>query len=175
MVEAGASEIPEAEILDALDIAHAEIKKICAVQHELREQAGKPKMEMPGPVDLSSLDRGDPRLARRQLDEATQVVDKLDRQDATKAVEAAVVEQYTPAPDAPNFEEARVNALKAFAALEKQTIRQRIAIHKKRPDGRAEQEIRPISIEVGVAPRTHGSRCSPGARPRPSPSRPSGR
>jgi len=50
-----------------------------------------------------------------------------------------------------------MNAARAFAALEKQTIRQRIAIHKKRPDGRAEQEIRPISIEVGLAPRTHGS------------------
>jgi polyribonucleotide nucleotidyltransferase len=157
MVEAGASEIPEAEILDALDIAHAEIKKICAVQHELREKAGKPKMELPAPVDLSSLIEEIRGSHGGRLDEATQVVDKLDRQDATKAVEAAVVEQYTPAPDAPNFEEARVNALKAFAALEKQTIRQRIAIHKKRPDGRAEQEIRPISIEVGVAPRTHGS------------------
>src|SRR5205807_4832018 len=45
MVEAGASEIPEAEILDALDIAHSEIKKLCALQHELREKAGKPKLE----------------------------------------------------------------------------------------------------------------------------------
>src|SRR5439155_1139556 len=49
MVEAGASEIPEAEILDALDIAHSEIKKLCALQHELREQAGKPKLEVEVP------------------------------------------------------------------------------------------------------------------------------
>src|SRR5919202_6480257 len=49
MVEAGASEIPEAEILDALDIAHTEIKKLCAVQHELRERAGKPKQEVEAP------------------------------------------------------------------------------------------------------------------------------
>src|SRR5205823_13488318 len=49
MVEAGASEIPEAEILDALDIAHEELKKLCALQHELREQAGKPKLEVEVP------------------------------------------------------------------------------------------------------------------------------
>src|ERR671926_1528003 len=52
MVEAGANEIPEAEILDALDIAHSEIKKICALQHELREQAGKEKLQ----VEVPSVD-----------------------------------------------------------------------------------------------------------------------
>src|SRR5947207_13137058 len=56
MVEAGANEIPEAEILDALDIAHSEIKKLCAIQHELRERAGKPKTEITPPqVDESLL------------------------------------------------------------------------------------------------------------------------
>src|SRR5438045_3705250 len=85
MVEAGANEIPEAEILDALDIAHSEIKKLGAIQHELRERAGKPKTEIAPPqVDESLL--GQIRESHgAALDAATQVVDKLQRQDATKA------------------------------------------------------------------------------------------
>ncbi len=92
MVEAGANEIPEAEILDALDIAHDAIKKLCAAQHELREKAGKPKVE----VEVGGSRRGArsrrsrPRSAAK-LDEATSVFDKLERQDASKAVIEAIV------------------------------------------------------------------------------------
>src|SRR3954466_15819289 len=157
MVEAGANEIPEAEILDALDIAHSEIKKLCAIQHELREKAGKPKTEITPPqVDENLLQqlRDSPGAA---LDAATQVFDKLERQDATKAVEEQVLEKYSGAVDAPEYPEFRAKAQLAFDRLEKQIIRQRIAVDKKRPDGRAEKEIRPISIEAGLLPRTHGS------------------
>jgi polyribonucleotide nucleotidyltransferase len=157
MVEAGANEIPEAEILDALDIAHEAIKKICAVQRELAEKAGKEKLAIEPPiVDEGLLNQiRDSHGAR--LDEATQVVDKLERQAATKAVEEAVLEQYSGDPEAETYGEYRQRAQLAFDKLEKSIIRERIAIHKKRPDGRSEREIRPISIEVGVAPRTHGS------------------
>jgi polyribonucleotide nucleotidyltransferase len=164
MVEAGANEIPEAEILDALDIAHAEIKKLCKLQRELAEKAGKTKKVFETiSVDTAVLDaiRSSHGTA---LDEATQVQDKLDRQDATKAVEAAILEQHAPAAPEGASEEQLVSAKKqraavqlAFDALEKSIIRERIAIHKKRPDGRAEGEIRDISIEAGVLPRTHGS------------------
>jgi polyribonucleotide nucleotidyltransferase len=164
MVEAGANEIPEAEILDALDIAHAEIKKLCKLQRELAEKAGKTKKVFETiSVDPAVLDaiRSSHGTA---LDEATQVQDKLDRQDATKAVEAAILEQHAPAAPEGASEEQLVSAKKqraavqlAFDALEKSIIRERIAIHKKRPDGRAEGEIRDISIEAGVLPRTHGS------------------
>src|SRR3954471_24800281 len=157
MVEAGANEIVETEILDALDIAHEEIRKLCRLQHELREQAGKPKLEITPPqVDESLL--GQIRESHgRQLDEATSVFDKLDRQDATKAVEEAVLAQYSGDPEADTYAEYRQKAQLAFDRLEKTIIRQRIAVEKKRPDGRAADEIRPIDIEVGVAPRTHGS------------------
>ena len=91
MVEAGANEIPEAEILDALDIAHGEIKKLCALQRELREKAGKQKLRGRGAADRRGAARARSRPATApQLDEATQVQDKLERQDATKAVEEAV-------------------------------------------------------------------------------------
>jgi polyribonucleotide nucleotidyltransferase len=164
MVEAGANEISEAEILDALDIAHSEIKKICAAQRELAERVGKEKT----PVNAPALDQGLLEQIRAShgaaLDEATQVEDKLERQDACKAVEGAILEQYGPAAPEGADEQAlrtakerRAAAQLAFDALEKTIIRERIAVHKKRPDGRAENEIRDIAIEVGVTPRTHGS------------------
>ena len=85
------------------------------------------------------------------------MVDKLERQDATKAVEAAVLEKYSGDPDADTYAEYRQNAQLAFDRLEKQIIRERIAVDKKRPDGRSEKEIRQITIEAGLLPRTHGS------------------
>jgi polyribonucleotide nucleotidyltransferase len=157
MVEAGANEIPEAEILDALDIAHEAIKKLCAVQWELREKAGKEKIEVEVPQvdpDLYEQIRASHSAA---LDAATQIEDKLERQDACKAVEVEVLEKYSGDPEAETYAEYRQRAQLAFDKLEKTIIRERIAVQKKRPDGRTAEEIRPISIEVGVAPRAHGS------------------
>jgi polyribonucleotide nucleotidyltransferase len=164
MVEAGANEIPEAEILDALDIAHAEIKKLCALQRELAEKVGKEKKVFETiSVDESVLDAIRSSHGKA-LDDATQVEDKLERQDATKAVEGEILEQHAPAAPEGASEEQLVAAKQkraavqmAFDKLEKSIIRERIAVHKKRPDGRGEDEIRDISIEVGVTPRTHGS------------------
>jgi polyribonucleotide nucleotidyltransferase len=164
MVEAGANEIPEAEILDALDIAHAEIKKLCALQRELAEKVGKEKKVFETiSVDESVLDAIRSSHGKA-LDDATQVEDKLERQDATKAVEAEILEQHAPAASEGASEDQLVAAKQkraavqmAFDKLEKSIIRERIAVHKKRPDGRGEDEIRDISIEVGVTPRTHGS------------------
>ncbi len=157
MVEAGANEIPEAEILDALDIAHEAIKKLCAAQRELAEKAGKPKVDVAVP-------QADPQLYEEiksshgdALSQATQVEDKLERQAATKAVEEEVLTQYSGDPEAETHAEYRQRAQLAFDKLEKTLIRERIAVHKKRPDGRSESEIRPISIEIGIAPRAHGS------------------
>jgi len=157
MVEAGASEITEAEVLDALDIAHAEIKKLCALQRELAEKAGKEKIVIEAPPSVDDLVDQIRASHGSDLDAATQVEDKLERQDATAAVEEAVIAQYAGAEDAEDYAEKRAAAASAFAKLEKSVIRTRIAVDKKRPDGRSADEIRPISIEVGVAPRTHGS------------------
>jgi polyribonucleotide nucleotidyltransferase len=157
MVEAGASEIPEAEILDALDIAHTEIKKLCQIQRELAAQAGKAKIEVEVP-------QADPELLEQikashgeALGQATQVEDKLERQDATKTVEEAVLTHYSGDPEADTYAEYRQRAQLAFDKLEKSIIRERIAVHKRRPDGRQADEIRPINIEVGISPRGHGS------------------
>jgi polyribonucleotide nucleotidyltransferase len=164
MVEAGANEISEAEILDALDIAHSAIKKLCALQRELAEKVGKEKTPVQAPVVDEALLAEVRASHGAALDEATQVEDKLERQDACKAVEEQILEQYGPAAAEGSAEEQlqaarerRGAAQLAFAKLEKSIIRERIAVHKKRPDGRAEDEIRDITIEVGVTPRTHGS------------------
>jgi polyribonucleotide nucleotidyltransferase len=164
MVEAGAHEIPEAEILDALDIAHAAIKKLCALQRDLAAKVGKEKKVFETiKVDETVLDAIRSSHGS-ELEDATQVEDKLDRQDATKAVETAILEQHAPsAPEGASEEQLvaakqkRAAVQMAFDKLEKSIIRERIAVHKKRPDGRGENEIRDITIEVGVTPRTHGS------------------
>ncbi len=159
MVECGSNGVTEAEVLDALDIAHEEIKKICAALEELRGSAGKEKLQIEPP-------KVDPELVEEirsshgaKLDEATQVHEKLARQEAAKAVEEEVLERYASAPegDGDPDSERRAEVSRAFDRLEKETIRHRIAVDKKRPDGRAQDQIRPIDCEVDISPRVHGS------------------
>src|SRR5215210_716603 len=157
MVEAGANEVPEAEILDALDIAHGAIKQLCAVQQQLREQVGKPKQEVVAPQVDEDLYNQIKASHGQALDEATSVEDKLARQAATSGVEEAVLTQYSGEPESETYADYRQKAQLAFDKLEKTIIRERIAVQKKRPDGRGTDEIRDIWIESGVLPRAHGS------------------
>src|SRR6202012_3774537 len=127
MVEAGANEIPEAGILDALDIAHAEIKKLCALQRDLAAKVGKEKKVFePIKVDEGLLEKVKASHGAK-LDAATQVEDKLERQDATKAVEEEILAEYAPAApegageaDLVAAKERRQAAQLAFDKLEKQ-------------------------------------------------------
>ncbi|MGA8219128.1 MAG: polyribonucleotide nucleotidyltransferase, partial [Solirubrobacterales bacterium] len=158
MVEAGANGVTEAEILDALDIAHSEIKKLVATMEELRGKAGVEKLEIEAPtVDEATLESIKSSHGAK-LAEAAQVQAKLERQDAIDAVEAEVLEQYAPPTDDEQPDRERLAEVKAaFSKLEKDTIRRHIAVDKKRPDGRAQDEIRPIETEIDIAPRSHGS------------------
>src|SRR4029077_10432991 len=157
MVEAGANEIPEAEILDALDIAHDAIKKLCAAQRELAEKAGKEKLVFEDVPPNEALIAQIKASHGADLDAATQVVDKLERQDATNAVEEAVVAEYGGDIETEGHAERKAEAKRAFAALEKPHSRPRIAAGKERPQRPAEREIGPISTETTVGPRNHGS------------------
>ncbi|MEW6582874.1 MAG: polyribonucleotide nucleotidyltransferase [Actinomycetota bacterium] len=154
MVEAGAREVDEETMLEALMIAHEEIKKLCAAQLELREAAGKPKWEaQPVAVDPDLKARIEAAVGAA-LEEATLEQAKLARRDKVSAVRqqaAAAVLGEDPQP------EERAAFSTAFDSLMKGIIRRRIAVDKKRPDGRKADEIRPIACEVGVAPRAHGS------------------
>ncbi len=158
MVECGADNVTEAEVLDALDIAHAEIKKLVGAMEELAEAAGKEKIEVEAPqIDESLLSQIKDSHATA-IDEATSVPEKLARQEAVEAIKDAVLAQYAPDTQDTEADEARTaEVARAFDAVEKSTIRKRIAVDKKRPDGRAQDEIRPIETEVDVSPRVHGS------------------
>jgi polyribonucleotide nucleotidyltransferase len=158
MVEAGADGVSEAEILDALDIAHSEIKKLCAGMQELAEKVGKEKIEVEAPQVDEGLVEEIRASHGTKIDEATSIEGKLERQDASTAVKTAVLEQYAPeAEDGEDSADRRAEVSAAFSKLEKAIIRKRIAVDKKRPDGRAQDEIRPIECEVDISPRVHGS------------------
>ena len=154
MVEAGAREVDEETMLEALQIAHDEIRSLCAAQLELQKRAGKEKW----PVEAAAVDEdlvgAIEKAVGADLDAATQEQAKLVRRDRVAAVRQAAAEAVL-GDDADPERQAAFSS--AFDALQKRVIRRRIAVDKKRPDGRAADEIRPVSCEVGVAPRVHGS------------------
>ncbi|HTX67956.1 MAG TPA: polyribonucleotide nucleotidyltransferase, partial [Thermoleophilia bacterium] len=154
MVEAGAKQVSEAVIVDALKLAHEEIKKLVAVQLELQKLVGRPKHEVaPWAVDGGVLEEVRTQFGAA-LDAATQVPGKMERQAATSEVKDAAYAALI----AEDAEPERVMQVRrAVSKLEKDIIRDRIAVKKIRPDGRATDEVRPISCEVGLIPRTHGS------------------
>ena len=158
MVECGADNVTEAEVLDALDIAHAEIKKLVGAMEELARIAGKEKLEVEAPTIDEGLLSQIRDTHQTAIDEATSVPEKLARQEAVEAIKDAVLARYAPDtgdedPDGARHDEVST----AFGAIEKSTIRKRIAVDKRRPDGRAQDEIRPIETEVDISPRVHGS------------------
>ena len=157
MVEAGADGVTEAEILDALDIAHSEIKKLCAAMAELQEKAGKDKIE----IDAPKLDEGLLEQIRtsagQKLVAAIATEGKLERYAAIDAVKDEVVDELAPEGEDDDSIQKRADAKVAIDAVEKEIIRQTIAVDKKRPDGREANEIRTIECEVDIAPRVHGS------------------
>jgi polyribonucleotide nucleotidyltransferase len=158
MVEAGADGVTEAEILDALDIAHGEIKKLCATMEELQQKVGKEKTQVEAPkIDEKLI--ADIRGSHGQaLVDAIATEGKLERYEAIDKVKDEVVGHYAAAHEEGEVDADRVAEVKAaFASIEKDTIRKAIAVDKKRPDGRAQDEIRPIECEVDISPRVHGS------------------
>ena len=158
MVEAGAIEVSEAEILDALDIAHDEIKKLCALQRDLAAKVAKEKIVVEAPVIDEGLLARHQGLARRRsrrrhAGRGQARPPGRDRGRQGRGRREVRRRSRRRATTPPSARPPRA----AFAKIEKATIRHRIAVDKKRPDGRSAKEIRKISIEVGVTPRTHGS------------------
>jgi polyribonucleotide nucleotidyltransferase len=153
MVEAGAREVDESLVLDALDAAHNAIKQICAVQNELRSEIGKPKVAVTVTprytADLLS-DLMKNYGAALRLAMLTQ--GKQARRDAVKNVKAQIIASV-PIEDVEKL--AAVQA--AFEGMEQRIFREVIINDGKRLDGRAFNEIRPINIQLSALPRTHGS------------------
>ena len=158
MVEAGADGVTEAEILDALDIAHGEIKRIVESLEELRQKAGKEKIEVESPELDQALVSQVKETWGSKISDAAMIEGKLERQDALDAVKQEVIDELAPPDGDGEVDQARLSEVKAvFGSVEKETIRRAIAVDKRRPDGRAQDEIRPIECEVDISPMVHGS------------------
>jgi polyribonucleotide nucleotidyltransferase len=153
MVEAGAREVSEAQILDALDAAHAVIRDIVNQQKELQREVGKQRLEVAYTPKYTDERYGD--LMSRfgsSLRSALLTEGKQARRDAVKAVAAQMLEGV------PAEEVEQVGAVNAaFEEMQKQVTRDLIVKEGRRLDGRQANEIRPIDIQIGMLPRTHGS------------------
>jgi polyribonucleotide nucleotidyltransferase len=152
MVEGGAQFVTEDDMLEAIDLAHKAILPILDAQDELRRLVGKPKDEVTAPVVDAALEETVRRLAADEMVQVMTIADKLERKNAKKALKQRVLEAV-----AQQFPEQIKDAEHVLETLEKETVRGLMVREKRRIDGRAFDEIRPLSIEVGPLPRTHGS------------------
>jgi len=154
MVEAGASELSEARMLEAINFGHDACKKIVAAIRELAAAAGRPKRVVTPPALDAALyaeiERGHGEALRAALD--TSGCDKRQGHERVSALKKKILEGF-PAEDA----EKRAQAVKVIEHLREKIFREEMLDRRRRPDGRAFDEIRSISCEVGVLPRTHGS------------------
>ncbi len=157
MVEAGSLEVSEEAIVQALLLGQEEIKKLVELQLKLRDAAGAPPEKMP--FTAAALD---PELKRvleaeylEQLREAMLVPGKFEKEDAIKAVRALAFAEFAEFASPGIDRKKEISAI--FGDLEKREARRMIAEEGRRVDGRKLDEIRPITGEVGLLPRTHGS------------------
>ncbi|MGD9728124.1 MAG: polyribonucleotide nucleotidyltransferase, partial [Nitrospiraceae bacterium] len=152
MVEAGANELPEAIMLEAIQLAHGEIKKIVAKIVELQAMAGKPKRVVPV-ENIDSTLAGEVRaLVANPIREAILIPNKTARQERLDQILTDAVEKFKN--DDPHRER---HVRLTFHSLEYTEVRSMILERGVRADGRGPSDIRPITCEVGVLPRTHGS------------------
>jgi polyribonucleotide nucleotidyltransferase len=157
MVEAGAHELTEDEILQGVMDGHAVCQELCNLQEELREQIGKPKREFVPPTPDTTLEDQITAFMGERLREAVNNPDKQARQDATALLKEEVRQQFLQDADEADLA-AREKAInKTFEALLKAEVRNAILEQGLRVDGRGLRDIRPISVEVGVLPQVHGT------------------
>jgi polyribonucleotide nucleotidyltransferase len=157
MVEGSALELSEELMVEALELGHAEIMKICAVIEQLREKAGVEKMPFDPPELDATVVADVEALAADRLGECFLIAEKHARQETTHALKDEVRETLAERYGEEKYAELAGDVGDAFEALSKRLMRQRILDEKTRVDGRKPDEIRQITIEVGLLPRAHGS------------------
>ncbi len=152
MVEGGAQVVPENEILEALFAGHDAIQPLLQIQEELRRAVGKPKREVP----LAKVDQNVVRriheLAHAKLQQALDIPEKLERYKRLAEVKSDVVPQALA-----EFPDKQKDIKGAFEELKRDMFRGLVIHQERRIDGRGLKDIRPITCEVEVLPRTHGS------------------
>jgi polyribonucleotide nucleotidyltransferase len=152
MVEAGAKGVTEQTVLDALEMAHSAIKQICAGQLELQREVGRPKREYTPPTYPEQVTEVVNEYLAMRLDAAAFGADKAAREASTDELRKKMVTEL-----GERFPE-QVDILgKLFDKKLKDRVRERIVEEGVRMDGRGLKEVRNITVEVGVLPRTHGS------------------
>ena len=152
MVEGESQEISEFDLLEALDIAHQEIKRICAVQNELKSIAGREKRPVITPVVDEELKKTIAEISLEKIKTAITISDKMRRQKALDEILEEVIEKLNT-----GEKDITMDIGAVFNDIEKTLVRDMILNENIRADGRSPEEIRKISSEVGILPRTHGS------------------
>lgn len=161
MVEAGAREASEDDMLEALMFGHEAIKKLIAFEEEIIEEIGLPTMEYEKLKITSELRSEVDTYVRERLDKALRIKDKLEKYAAIDSLQEEVVEKYknenedTMKPEELN--ELLTKVALIFHGIEYELFRNIVVKEKTRADGRAMDEIRPLSTDIDLLPRTHGS------------------
>lgn len=157
MIEAGGNEIPDDVMLEAIKAAHVEIKKICEFISKMKEEIGKPKFEYKSFTVVSEIYDYLSENFKEEMKTAVTEKDKTTRDDNIAKLTEKVNEIYKEKFGEEKFEEDKANIGEALYKLEKKVVRDMIFYEHKRVDGRSLDEIRPLSCEVGLLPRVHGS------------------
>ena len=157
MIEAGADEIPDDIMLEAIKEAHVEIKKLCAFISKMKEEIGKPKFEYKSFAVDEEIYKEVEANFEDKMKEAIQAVDKEVRDENIDKLTDKIVEYFTEKVGEEKTEEIMPDIATSIHDLEKKCVRAMIYNEHRRPDGRKIDEIRPLSCEVGLLPRVHGS------------------
>ena len=157
MIEAGANEVPDDVMLQAIKEGHKEIQKICKFITKMKEEIGKPKFEYKSFAVPEEIYKFVEENFKDAMKEAVQEVDKETRDNNVSKVSEEIVAMYEEKYGTDLAEEHKSALGEAIYKVEKKCVRELIFNEHKRVDGRKLDEIRPLSAEVGLLPRTHGS------------------
>lgn len=152
MVEAGAKEISEDEMLDAIWFGHEEIKKLVEWQEKIMAEVGKPKMEVPVYEPPAELAAEIEAYGVEQLKAALMDANKLEREENVARIKAEIADAFME-----KYPDNAKDVAYITQKLVKKIVRRTISVDKIRPDGRALDEVRPVTCEVGLLARPHGS------------------
>jgi len=157
MVEGGAVEVPEADILEGIEVAHEGIRQLIDIQEELLADLRQPEMAWVPQLPDQALTRRIENMARPKVAEAMALGEKHQRNQALAAVRDDVFYQLQDELSDEEFQESRDQVGEILKGIEKASMRNRILDEGVRADGRDLDTVRDISCEIGVLPRTHGS------------------
>lgn len=158
MVEAGASELSEKEMLEALMFGHENLKKLCEFQQQIIDEIGEEKIELAKEVIDAEIEKAVNEFGKNSMLEALKVDGKLAKAAAVEEVKQRIIENFAEVYAEDEECEQKLKQVEKLAdMLEASLVRSLITDKKIRPDGRKLDEIRPLSCDIDLLPRTHGS------------------